>query len=197
MTRRVYLFPPRPKRTPAEAAELSLVRTGRFMIVVLLSGMIRGGWTITGSWPISTEMASRLRARESAALATSIHLICRPRPEDAPVGDWAEVLRELPQRVGEWMQRLQGEGVRGADLVFACIGPALEVYSRYSSVETAEGHAVGLPEYLEKVLGSRWPRGPRTGAGHCGSAGPQRLGWRAGRGRQADCAVPLDHAEHG
>ena len=117
----------------------------------LLSGMIRGGWTITGSWPIATEMASRLRARDSAALATSVHLICRPRPEDAPVGDWADVLRELPRRVADWMERLQGEGIRGADLVFACIGPALEIYSRFRAVETAEGRAVGLPEYLEKV----------------------------------------------
>jgi len=117
----------------------------------LLSGMIRGGWTITGSWPIATEMASRLRARESAALATSVHLVCRPRPEDAPVGDWGEVLRELPKRVGDWMERLQGEGVRGADLVFACIGPALEIFSRFAKVETAEGREVGLPEYLEKV----------------------------------------------
>ena len=117
----------------------------------LLSGMIRGGWTITGSWPIATEMATRLRARDSAALATSVHLICRPRPEDAPVGDWADVLRELPRRVADWMERLQGEGVRGADLVFACIGPALEIYSRFRAVETAEGRAVGLPEYLEKV----------------------------------------------
>jgi putative DNA methylase len=117
----------------------------------LLSGMIRGGWTITGSWPIATEMGSRLRARESAALATSVHLVCRPRPEDAPVGDWGEVLRELPKRVGEWMERLQSEGIRGADLVFACIGPALEIFSRYSKVETAEGREVKLPEYLEKV----------------------------------------------
>ncbi len=117
----------------------------------LLSGMIRGGWTITGSWPIATEMATRLRARDSAALATSVHLICRPRPEDAPVGDWADVLRALPRRVADWMERLQGEGVRGADLVFACIGPALEIYSRFTAVETAEGRAVGLPEYLEKV----------------------------------------------
>ena len=117
----------------------------------LLSGMIRGGWTITASWPIATEMASRLRARDSAALATSIHLVCRPRPEDAPVGDWADVLRELPLRVGDWMERLQGEGIRGADLVFACIGPALEIFSRYRVVETAEGHAVSLPGYLEKV----------------------------------------------
>ena len=117
----------------------------------LLSGMIRGGWTITGSWPVATEMGSRLRARESAALATSVHLICRPRPVDATVGDWGDVLRELPVRVGDWMQRLEGEGVRGADLVFACVGPALEIYSRYSGVETAEGREVGLPEYLEKV----------------------------------------------
>ena len=117
----------------------------------LLSGMIRGGWTITGSWPIATEMASRLRARDSAALATSVHLICRPRPQDAPVGDWSDVLRELPSRVSDWMERLQGEGIRGADLVFACIGPSLEIFSRYRAVETAEGHEVGLPGYLEKV----------------------------------------------
>jgi len=117
----------------------------------LLSGMIRGGWTITGSWPIETERSARLRARDSAALATSVHLICRPRPEDAPIGDWADVLRELPVRVTAWIERLQGEGIRGADLVFACIGPALEIFSRYTKVETAEGSEVGLPKYLEKV----------------------------------------------
>lgn len=117
----------------------------------LLNGLIRGGWTIAGSWPIATEMASRIRARDTAALATSVHLVCRPRRPDAPVGDWAEVLRELPKRVGDWMERLQSEGVRGADLVFACIGPALEIFSRYSKVETAEGKEVKLDEYLQKV----------------------------------------------
>jgi adenine-specific DNA methylase len=117
----------------------------------LLSGMIRGGWTITGSWPIATEMGTRLRARESASLATSVHLVCRPRPDDAPIGDWADVLRELPKRVGDWMEHLQSEGVRGADLVFACVGPALEIFSRYAKVETADGREVKLDEYLEKV----------------------------------------------
>ena len=117
----------------------------------LLSGVIRGGWTITGSWPIATEKPDRMRAMDSAALATSIHLICRPRPEDAPIGDWADVLRELPVRVADWIERLQGEGIRGADLVFACIGPALEIFSRYRAVETAEGDTIGLPDYLEKV----------------------------------------------
>lgn len=109
----------------------------------LLSGMVRGGWTITGSWPLATEMRGRLRARDSAALATSIHLICRPRTTDE-VGDWGNVLRELPKRVGDWMERLQSEGVRGADLVFACIGPALEIYSRYARVVDAEDREIPL-----------------------------------------------------
>ena len=117
----------------------------------LLSGMIRGGWTITASWPIATERPGRLRSQDSAALATSVHLVCRPRPDDAPVGDWADVLHELPVRVADWMERLQGEGIRGADLVFACIGPALEIFSRYRMVETADGRRVGLAEYLERV----------------------------------------------
>jgi hypothetical protein len=66
-------------------------------------------------------------------------------------GDWGEVLRALPQHVGEWIERLQSEGVRGADLVFACIGPALEIFSSYESVETPDGRQVKLPEFLEKV----------------------------------------------
>jgi hypothetical protein len=133
----------------------------------LLGGLIRGGWTITGSWPISTEMATRLRARDSAALATSVHLVCRPRPDDAPVGDWGQVLRELPKRVADWMTRLQKEGVRGADLVFACIGPALEVFSRHSKVvdaeereiplggdpEAREAHKRGFLAYVWEVVG--------------------------------------------
>lgn len=110
----------------------------------LLTGMTKANWVITASWPISTESATRLRARESAALATSVHLVCRPRSEEAPIGDWAEVLRELPQRVGDWIERLQAEGIKGADLVFACIGPAMEIYSRYRRVEDAEGREIPL-----------------------------------------------------
>lgn len=110
----------------------------------LLTGLVRGGWVITASWPITTEMGTRLRARDSAALAASVHLVCRPRDQSVGVGDWGDILRALPQRLGEWMDRLSDEGIRGADLVFACIGPALELFSRYSAVETAEGEVVGL-----------------------------------------------------
>ena len=118
----------------------------------LLEGIVRGSWVITGSWPIATESSTRPRARESAALATSVHLVCRPRPENAGIGDWANVFRELPNRIGDWIERLSTEGVRGADLVFACIGPAMELYSRYSRVEDAQGRAIPLggdPEAVE------------------------------------------------
>jgi len=50
----------------------------------MLQAMIDAGWTFTGSWPIDTEMGSRLRAMNSAALASSIHLVCRPR--ESPAG---------------------------------------------------------------------------------------------------------------
>jgi adenine-specific DNA methylase len=117
----------------------------------LLNGLIQAGLSISSSWPIQTEMKARTAARDAASLMGSVHLVCRPRPVEAAIGDWANVLRALPGRVADWMERLQAEGVRGADLVFACIGPALEIFSRYRRVETAEGREVGLTEYLEKV----------------------------------------------
>ena len=61
------------------------------------------------------------------------------------------MLQELPRRIHEWMPRLAEEGVVGADAIFACLGPALEIFSRYSRVEKASGEAVPLKEYLEQV----------------------------------------------
>jgi adenine-specific DNA methylase len=122
-----------------------------------LQAMIDAGWIITASWPIDTELGNRLRARNSAVLASSVHLVCRPRenPDGSvrtdEVGDWREVLAELPKRIHTWMPRLAEEGVVGADAIFACLGPALEVFSRYSRVEKASGEAVTLKEYLEQV----------------------------------------------
>lgn len=121
-----------------------------------LQSMIDAGWVITASWPIDTEMGNRLRAMNSAALASSVHLVCRPR-EDAngavtqSIGEWRDVLGELPKRIHDWMPRLAAEGVVGADAIFACLGPALEVFSRYSRVEKANGDAASLREYLEFV----------------------------------------------
>ncbi len=124
-----------------------------------LQALINAGWVVTGSWPVDTEWGTRLRAMNSAALASSVHLVCRPR-EDASgavtesVGEWRDVLGELPKRIHEWMPRLAAEGVVGADAIFACLGPALEIFSRYSHVEKANGETATLREYLEHVWGA-------------------------------------------
>jgi putative DNA methylase len=116
----------------------------------MLASLIAAGWVITASWPIDTEMGNRLRARNSAVLASSVHLVCRPRTSNE-IGDWRDTLSELPKRIHEWMPRLAAEGVVGADAIFACLGPALEIFSRYSRVEKASGETATLREYLEHV----------------------------------------------
>lgn len=123
----------------------------------LLAAMIDAGWIITASWPIDTENASRLRARNSAVLGSSIHLVCRPREHrdgrliTDTVGDWRDILAALPKRIAEWMPRLAREGIVGADAIFACLGPALELFSRFARVEKVSGAVVPLEEYLEQV----------------------------------------------
>src|SRR5439155_1659709 len=68
----------------------------------LLGGMLRAGFVFTGSWPITTERGGRLNAQDQAALGSSVHLVCRPRPEQAGIGDWTDIYRELPKRIGDW-----------------------------------------------------------------------------------------------
>jgi adenine-specific DNA methylase len=116
----------------------------------ILQAVVEAGWTITGSWPIDTEMANKVAAQGQARLMSSVHLVCRPRSHDQ-VGDWRDVLSELPKRIHEWMPRLASEGVVGADAIFACLGPALEIFSRYARVEKATGERVQLRDYLEHV----------------------------------------------
>lgn len=123
----------------------------------LLAALITAGWCVTASWPIDTEMATRVIAQRQSTLASSVHLVCRPREnpdgtvQTDAIGDWRDVLQELPARIRAWMPRLAAEGVVGADAIFACLGPALEIFSRYSSVEKPNGDRVMLKEYLEHV----------------------------------------------
>ncbi len=123
----------------------------------LLEAILQAGLIITASWPIDTERINRQRAQNSAALGSSVHLVFRPRkyPDGTlktdVIGDWRDILQELPVRIHEWMPHLASEGVVGADAIFACLGPALEIFSRYSRVEKASGEVVTLREYLEHI----------------------------------------------
>ncbi len=123
----------------------------------LLYALMSAGFIITGSWPIDTELTNKVAGIGQARLMSSIHLVCRPREHpdgsvrEDDVGDWSDVLSELPQRIHAWLPGLAAEGIVGADAIFSCLGPALEIYSRYSRVEKASGKIVALKEYLEEV----------------------------------------------
>lgn len=119
----------------------------------LLEAIVQSGWIVMASWPIDTERAARPNALKTASLASSVHIVCRPREavNANGIGDWRDVLAELPQRIHDWMPRLAIDGVVGADAIFACLGPALEIFSRHERVEKASGEAVSLKEYLEYV----------------------------------------------
>jgi putative DNA methylase len=118
----------------------------------LLKGLVSAGWVFHASWPIVTERSVRTNAQSTASLASSVHLVCRPRPADAGVGDWSEVKAAMEKRVREWLPTLIKHGVRGADAIFSCLGPALESYSRYDKVLTAGDQEVPLggdPDAIE------------------------------------------------
>ncbi|MGA1976193.1 MAG: DUF1156 domain-containing protein [Conexivisphaerales archaeon] len=111
----------------------------------MLKALVDAKWIITASWPIETERGARMRAYNSAVLSSSIFLVCRPRVGDE-VGDWREIISELQPRMHTWMGRLREEKIEGADAIFACLGPALEIYSRYNRVETAGGKRIDLAD---------------------------------------------------
>ena len=164
----------------------------------LLSGMIRGGWTITSSWPIATEMTitpPRSRFRRPGNQRPPD--LSSTRPEDAPVGDWADVLRELPDPCRRLDAAAAGRGHsrRGPGVRLRRAG-AGDLQPLFRAVETAEGREIKLPEYLEKVWEVVGREALRQVLGTAEAQARNGLAARAGRGRPPDRAVPLDAAKH-
>lgn len=119
--------------------------------VSLTDSLRRAGFTITEAWPLDTEMRTRLRARDSAALASSIFLVARKR-EKSDVGDYAmDVRPQLAEIVKERVKTLMEEGVTGADLVIACIGAGLRAYTQFDRVELPNGDELDAQTFLDEV----------------------------------------------
>ncbi len=117
----------------------------------LVTAMIGAGFTVTASWPIDTEMTNRPRGQESAALASSIWLVCRKRPAGAGVGRYSAVRRAMQERVTERLRYFWDAGIGGADFVWAAVGPALESYSAYDEVRRLDGSPFTVSEFLREV----------------------------------------------
>lgn len=117
----------------------------------MLESLLSAGFTITGTWPIRTESASRLRAIGSNALASSVVLICRPRTEDAKSCSRREFLSALRRELGPALRELQEGSIAPVDLAQAAIGPGMAVFSRYSAVLEADGKPMSVRTALALI----------------------------------------------
>ena len=116
----------------------------------LIGGLLAGGLSVTASWPLNTEMTSRLRAQGAAALASSIFLICRSR-EKGSEGLWDDVRKELKKVAKERLDFFWSQGIRGADFFISAIGPALSVFGKYERVMKLSGDEVTVGQFLDEV----------------------------------------------
>lgn len=117
----------------------------------MLSAIIRAGFSISGTWPLRTEMPSRSRAVNSNALASSIVLVCRKRPADAPACTRRAFLAELRRELHPALHRLQESNIAPVDMAQAAIGPGMAVYSKYKEVLEADGSAMGVRTALQII----------------------------------------------
>lgn len=116
-----------------------------------LDAVIRAGFAITGTWPMRTELSNRMIGAGTNALASSIVLVCRPRPADAPTATRREFVSALKAELPEALAHLQRSNIAPVDLAQAAIGPGMAVFTRYSKVLDAEGRAMTVREALALI----------------------------------------------
>jgi len=116
----------------------------------LLNSLLEAGLVVTASWPLHTERPGRLRAQESAALASSIFIVCRVRAAEAE-GYFDDVREELATTIRERLDFFWKQGIRGADFFISAIGPAVSVFGRYTKVYRLDGSEVGVDALLDLV----------------------------------------------
>src|SRR5260221_13652514 len=116
-----------------------------------LGAVILAGFALSGTWPMRTERATRSRGINSNALASSIILVCRPRPTNAPTATRGEFLTALKAELPVALAHLQRGNIAPVDLSQAAIGPGMPVYTRYAKVLDAEGKAVSVREALSLI----------------------------------------------
>jgi len=116
-----------------------------------LDAVTRAGFAISGTWPMRTEMRTRQIAMGTNALASSIVLVCRPRPKDAPIATRQEFLRQLKAELPVALRHLQRGNIAPVDLAQAAIGPGMAVYTRYSKVIDAAGEPLTVREALALI----------------------------------------------
>jgi putative DNA methylase len=110
----------------------------------MLEGLLGAGLSVTGTWPMRSELATRNVGRGTNALASSVVLVCRPRAQSAALANRKDFLAGLNTELPEALRRLQQGNIAPVDLAQAAIGPGVAVFSRYSKVIEADGSAMSV-----------------------------------------------------
>ena len=113
-----------------------------------LDAVIRSGFAISGTWPLRSEQQYRMTGMGTNALASSIVLVCRVRPRDAPPATRREFVAALKFELPVALTHLQRGNIAPVDLAQAAIGPGMAVYTRYAKVLDAAGNAISVREAL-------------------------------------------------
>ena len=113
-----------------------------------LAAVIQSGFAVTGTWPMRTELGNRMIGMGTNALASSIVLVCRKRPKDAPLATRREFVAALKAELPPALAHLQSGNIAPVDLAQAAIGPGMAVYTRYAKVLDAQGNPVSVRDAL-------------------------------------------------
>lgn len=116
----------------------------------MLNSLVDAGLVVTASWPLHTERPGRLRGQKSAALASSIYMVCR-KTEREGVGFYNEIQPLIKSRIEKKLQQFWNEGIVGGDFFISAIGPGMEVFSRYERVDRLSGEQVTTVELLNYI----------------------------------------------
>lgn len=117
----------------------------------MLGAIVNAGFAITGTWPMRTEMANRSIASGTNALASSIVLVCRKRPEDAPQTTRRNLIAALRRELRPALQKLQSSNIAPVDLAQSAIGPGMSVFSCYRRVLEADGSVMSVRSALQVI----------------------------------------------
>lgn len=116
----------------------------------MLSAIVKAGFSITGTWPMRTELTTALKGSVNA-LASSIVLVCRKRPADAPQATRRSLIAELKRELRPALKKLQESNIAPVDLAQSAIGPGMGVYSRYARVLEADGTPMTVRSALQII----------------------------------------------
>ncbi len=117
----------------------------------MLEGVLHAGLSVDGTWPMRSELQTRNIGRGTNALASSIVLVCRPRPESAPITTRKDFLASLKRELPPALRALQQGNIAPVDLAQAAIGPGMAVFSRYSKVLENDGAKMEVLTALQLI----------------------------------------------